>query len=234
MVLAGEEIGRGRHMDQDVDVGRVHSGIGQGGAPRPQRQVTVEQAALGPAPLAPPPELVVQPPLVDAQMSYDPFGLEGPAVGAQGPEVFEDLLVGHSVFRQIGAHAHQGNRDFGRQSWDRGTCHRTTSQSSEIGVSAGRGVLPSNHLGRVVEQGRTSRSGPVPVVRYATGAPARFAPRRQRGRCSCARPLTSGRVVTDRDVPGRALRRRVRARSRSCSMPADAATASTCTSGAVA
>ena len=158
VVLAGDEVGRGRHMDHDVDVGGVESGVDEGGAPGSQRQISVVEAAVGPAPLAPPAELVVQAPLMDAEVLDDPLGLERSAVRANGAEVFEDLLVGDSVFGQVGADAHQGDRDFGSQPWDRGIGHRTTSQSSEIGSSAGRGSISIQRLSRRVKQWQRSQS----------------------------------------------------------------------------
>ena len=78
MVLAGEQVGRGRHMDENIDVGGVHSGVGDGGEARPERQITVEQAAVSAASLALSAEVVVQPPLMDAEVSDDPLGLQGP------------------------------------------------------------------------------------------------------------------------------------------------------------
>jgi len=49
---------------------------------------------------------------VDAEVLDDPLGFEGPAVGADGTEILEDLLVGDSAVRQEGADAEQGDRDF--------------------------------------------------------------------------------------------------------------------------
>ena len=57
--------------------------------------------------------------------------------------------------------------------------------------------------------------------------------RPNRAKWACAHPLVSGRVVPERDLLGRLLLSHGWARSRSCSMPPDAAEASTCTSGAV-
>jgi hypothetical protein len=58
-----------------------------------------------------PAEVVVQPPLVDAEVLDDPFGLERPAVRTDGSQVFENLLVGDPVVRQAGAGAQKGDRD---------------------------------------------------------------------------------------------------------------------------
>jgi hypothetical protein len=49
---------------------------------------------------------------MDAEVPDDPLGFEGPVVGADGTQVFEDLLVGDSAVRQEGADAEQGDRDF--------------------------------------------------------------------------------------------------------------------------
>ena len=38
VVLAGDEVRRGRHMDHDVDVGGVDAGVDEGSAPGPERQ----------------------------------------------------------------------------------------------------------------------------------------------------------------------------------------------------
>ena len=100
VVLAGDQVGRGRHMDQDVDFGGVDPGVGEGGAPGSERQITVVEAAVGAAPLASPAEVVVQPPLMDAEVLDDPLGLERPTVRANGTEVLEDLLVGDPAVRQ--------------------------------------------------------------------------------------------------------------------------------------
>ena len=80
-------------MNHDVHVSGVESGVGKCGAPGSDRQITVVHAAFGPAPLLCPPELVVQPSLVDAEVFDNPLGLQGSAVRTDGMEVFEDLLV---------------------------------------------------------------------------------------------------------------------------------------------
>ena len=77
--------------------------------PGPQRQIAVEDPAVGAAALAPPAELVVQPPLMDAEVFDDPLGLEGPAVRANGTKVLENLLVGDPAVRQVRPDAR--NRD---------------------------------------------------------------------------------------------------------------------------
>ncbi len=107
MVLAGDQVGRGRHMDQDVDVGGVDPGVVERGTPGSQCQITVEEAAVGAAPLASSAEVVVQPTLMDAEVFDDPLGLERPTVRANGTQVLEDLLVGDSAVRQVRADPHQ-------------------------------------------------------------------------------------------------------------------------------
>jgi hypothetical protein len=52
-----------------------------------------------------PAELVVQSPLVNAEMSHNPLGLKGPSIRADRMQVFEDLLVGDSTVRQEGTDA---------------------------------------------------------------------------------------------------------------------------------
>ena len=105
MVLTGDEIGRGSHMDHDVDVGRVDPGVGEGIAPGSESEITVVEPAFGSASLASSAELVVEAPFMDAEVLDDPFGLERPAVGAGRAEVFENLVVGHPVLGQVGADA---------------------------------------------------------------------------------------------------------------------------------
>jgi hypothetical protein len=71
-------------VDHNVDIGGVEIGIGEGGTPGSQRQISVEEAAVRPAPFARGAELVVQASLEDAEVFDDPFRLEGPPVGADG------------------------------------------------------------------------------------------------------------------------------------------------------
>jgi len=101
MVLAGDEIWRGRHVDQDVYVVGFDPGVDECGAAGSKGQITVVEAAVGPAPLVPSPELVVQAPLVNAEVSYHPLGLERPCVRANRMEILEDLLVGYPATRQV-------------------------------------------------------------------------------------------------------------------------------------
>ena len=170
VVLAGDEVGRRRHVDHDVDVGGVDAGVDEGGLPGSERQIPVVEAAVGPAPLVPPAELVVQPPLVDAEVLDDPLGLEGPAVRANGTEVLEDLLVGDPVLRQVRTDADQGDRNLGSQPWDRGIGHRATSQSSEIGAPAGRGSSPHPTPGA---PGPTGANG---SIRFTDAPPRELGP----------------------------------------------------------
>ena len=113
VVLAGDEIGRGRHMHQHVDVRGVDPGVGERGTPRSQRQITVVEAAVGSAQLAPSAEVVVQPALTNAEVLDDPLGLERPAVRTNRAQVLQDLLVGDPPLRQVGADALQRHRDIG-------------------------------------------------------------------------------------------------------------------------
>jgi len=117
-------------MDHDVDVGGVESGVGEGGAPGSQRQITIEEAAVGTAALAPSPELIIQPPLMDAEVPDDPLRFKGPAVRTNGTEVLEDLLVGDPAVGQVGTDAHQIDRDFGAEPRNRRISHRVTSRPS--------------------------------------------------------------------------------------------------------
>jgi hypothetical protein len=111
VVLAGDEVRSGRHMDHHVDLVGVQPGVDQGGPAGSERQVTVIESALGPAPLASPAELVVQSPFIYAKVLDDPLGLKGPTVRASRTEVFEDLLVRDSAIGQVGADTDQGNAD---------------------------------------------------------------------------------------------------------------------------
>ena len=167
VVLAGDEVRRRRHVDQDIHFGGVDLGVDESGAPGSERQVTVVQAALGPAPLASPAELIVQPPLMDAEVLDDPFGLQWPTVRANGTKVLEDLLVGDSVFGQVGTDPDQGDRDLGSQPWNRRTGHRTTSQSGEIGSPAGRGSTSIQRLSGWAKQWQRSQSPTVMAARPA-------------------------------------------------------------------
>lgn len=159
VVLAGDEVRRGRHMDHHVDLLGVQPRVDEGGAAGSERQVTIIESALGPAPLAPSAELVVQPPFIDAKVLDDPLGLEGPTVGASGMEVFEDLLVGDSAIRQVGADTDQGNGDFGRKPWNRGTSHRTISLFSNIGISADWGTCQFNDFPHGSNRGERPNRG---------------------------------------------------------------------------
>jgi hypothetical protein len=105
-------------MDQDIHFGGVDLGVDESGAAGSERQVTVVQAAFAPAPLVAPAKLIIQPPLVDAEVLHNPFGLQWPTVRANGAKVLEDLLVGDSVFRQVGTDPDQGDRDIGSQPWN--------------------------------------------------------------------------------------------------------------------
>lgn len=94
VILAGNEVGSGRHMNHDIDLDGLQLGINQGGTCRPERQIPVIEPAIGPGSLAPPTELVVQSPFVDAEVFDHPLGLKGPPVRANGTQILEDFLVG--------------------------------------------------------------------------------------------------------------------------------------------
>ena len=68
---------------------------------RPQCQVAVVEAAVGPAALAPSPELIIEPALMDAQAVDHPVRLQQPAVGPGRAQIPQDLLVRDPVIRQI-------------------------------------------------------------------------------------------------------------------------------------
>jgi hypothetical protein len=105
-------------MDQDIHFGGVDLGVDESSAPGSERQVAVVQAAFSPAALVAPAELIIQPALMNAEVLDDPFGLQWPTVRANGAKVLEDLLVGDSVFRQVGTDPDQGDRDIGSQPWN--------------------------------------------------------------------------------------------------------------------
>ncbi len=107
MVLAGDQVGRGRHMDQHVDVGGLDPGVVQRSTTGSQCQISVEKAAVRAALLASSAEVVVQPTLVDAEVFDDPSGLERPTVRTNGTQVLQDLLIGDTALRQIRADPHQ-------------------------------------------------------------------------------------------------------------------------------
>jgi hypothetical protein len=88
-------------MDHDIDLGGLDPGVVEGGVRRSEREVAVEEAAIDPAPLVSPAELVVQPSLMDPKVLDDPLGLEKPPIGASGTKVLQDLLVRDSVVRQV-------------------------------------------------------------------------------------------------------------------------------------
>ena len=68
-------------------------GVYESSAACSKGQVSVVEATVDPAALSPTAELIVQTPLMDPEVFHDPLGLEGPAVGPHGMEVFKDLFV---------------------------------------------------------------------------------------------------------------------------------------------
>ena len=80
-------------MNKHVHVRGGDACIAQSRTGRPQRQVAVVQTAVGPAALAPSPELVIEPALMDAQVADDPVRFEQPAVGPGRAQILKDLLV---------------------------------------------------------------------------------------------------------------------------------------------
>ena len=95
--------------------------------------VAFEDTFLVAIQIPPSAKLVVQPALMDAKVLDDPLGLEASAVRANGTQVLQNLLVGDSVIRQIGADAYEGNREFGpvgaENSYSGASCDTAFAQS---------------------------------------------------------------------------------------------------------
>jgi hypothetical protein len=77
------------------------AGIAESRACRRQRQVAIIEATIGPAALAPPPELIIQAALMDAEVLHDPLRLQKPAVRPGRTQILQDLLIRDPVIRQV-------------------------------------------------------------------------------------------------------------------------------------
>ena len=101
VILARDHVGSGCDVHEYVHVRSTDAGVAESRACRRQRQIPVVDAAVGPAALAPPPELIVETALVDTEVLHHPLRLEKPAVRPGRTEIAEDLLIRDPVIRQV-------------------------------------------------------------------------------------------------------------------------------------